>query len=354
MNAEKGISKRRRQFLESCFQSRSLVDVLPCWVAAISMQPDLFSLLPETLITPTIDSLRKLQEEVGVPGKVPKEPCSKENIERNLVDVDIDALLDIYVSARTQGERNYDELPEEIRAPVRFWLNEIKGCVTGKNGLFSKDFDLEEYFDGFIRYAGGKRLTDILGAGLKGKNADYIFQVQKIIVELKILKQDFVKSQKEKIVEAVSEAMKKVNITPGMIPGTDKSVPQEVVDATSEVLERPLQSIVKTANKQIKESKRILSLPNGKGVLAVLVDGFYSIDPFLMANIFHKIITVNYSSVDVVVLFSFRRPVRLNLGDGNHNYLIFEPRFKSNPLPEFEAFVNFFGSAWFNCKHPVK
>lgn len=348
MKAETGISRKKRVFLETFLPSISLENLLPIYVAAISKNPDLFPILPETLIGPTIEGLRRLQEVVGVSSELSEERHSKDDIERNLVDVDIEALLELYVSVLSQNKLIYDELPEEIRAPVQYWLSEIKACVTGKNGLFSIDFDLEEYFDGFIRFSGGIRLTDRFGPGLEEKNADYLFEDQKVIVELKILKQDFVQSQKEKIDEAVRNAMRSVKITPGMILGTDKSVPQEVVDATSEVLKKPLQNIVKSANKQIKESKGILSLPDGKGVLAVLVDGFYSIDPFLMANIFHKIITFNYSCVNVVLLISFRRRVKLNLGDGEYNYLIFEPRYKTEPSQDFADFINAFGSSWFD------
>lgn len=348
MQAETGISRKKRVFLETLLPSISLENLLPFYVAAISKNPDLFSMLPETLIEPTIESLRRLQEEVGVTSELSEERHSNDDIERNLLDVDIEALLELYVSVRSQNKLTYDELPEEIRAPVQYWLNEIKACVTGKNGLFSRDFDLEEYFDGFIRYSGGIRLTDIFGPGLEEKNADYFFEDQKVIVELKILKQDFVQSQKEKIDEAVRVAIRSVKITPGMILGTDKSVPPGVVDARSKVLEKPLQNIVKAANRQIKESKRLLSLPDGKGVLAVLVDGFYSIDPFLMANIFHKIITFNYSCVNVVLLISFRRRVKLNLGDGDSNYMIFEPRYKTGPSEDFADFINAFGSSWFD------
>lgn len=347
MKEERAISTKKRRFLESFLQSVSLENLLPYYVAAVSKNPDLFPALPETLITPTIDSLRKLQEVIGNPNGTNETTYAIDEIVRNLVDVSIDALLDVYVSVLSEEKFIYDELPEEIRDPVKFWLNEIKSCVTGKNGLFSIDFDLEEYFDGFIGHAGGVRLTHLLGPSIEESNADYLFQSQEIIVELKTLKQDFVQSQKEKIDVAVREALKKVKITPSMILGTDNTVPNEVIEAQASVLKKPLQNIVKSANKQIKESKRLLDLPNGKGILAVLVDGFYSIDPFLMANIFHEIISYNYSGVNVVILLSFRRHVKHNLGDGDFNYMIFEPRYKTVPSPEFADFVDAFGSTWF-------
>lgn len=340
------ISKRQDKFLKEFLRTKSLENLLPLYVAAISNDTELFKILPENLIAPIVESLRNIQSTIGLP-KEPKESgFSLDEILRNLRNLNTNELLSRYTFSLTGNPASFSEISEDILTSAESWLDELRACVTGKNGLFSNEFDPETYVDGFIQFAGGERIIKTSGAN-DPTNADYFFQNDNVIIELKILKTDFLESNKDKLELARKEALKKIKITPEMILGTVKSYPKELFDAEFRVIRDALQRRTKDANKQIKKSKTLLNAANAKGVVIFLIDGFYSISPFLTIELLYEPLSRQFSAVDSMIFLNFRRKVTLNLDDGPYDYFIYQPRFKETPSNQFADFIDRLGKKWF-------
>lgn len=341
------ISKKQGRFLDEFLGTKSLEDLLSLYTVAVSSNTDIFSILPEDLIIPVLESLRNFQSVVGMPARPNQNNFSQETVFRNLQNLNGEKLLSNYVLSITKDASAYSQISEEVRNQAEFWLDELRACVTGKNGLFSKEFDPETYVDQFITFAGGKRITEILGENIQSDNADYFFQSDEVIIELKILKTDFLKSNAHKMKAAQNEYLKTAKITPGMILGTDKNYPKELFDAHFVILRDALQKVTKKANKQIKNSKTLLNASDAKGIVIFLIDGFYSISPFLTVELLHEPVSRQFSAINAFVFLTFRRKVTLDLGDGPFDYFVFQPRYKSGYPESLPNFIDWLGSRWF-------
>lgn len=344
---ESPISKRRRKILYALLGTKSLEDWLPIYTAAQSKSESLFDTLPRDLINPVRESLRDLQDVVGVPNDTDLVTVSDDVISRTLSGLNGSEFISYYLESLDHSVDGTSEIPEAVRASAEWWLNELLGCITGKNGLFSKDFDPETYVDGFVKFANGQRITDILGPNIESENADYFFRGDNVVVELKILETDFLESNREKLAVARAEALKKVKITPEMILGTDQSQPEEVFWAEFRVLRDALQRITKKGNDQIKNSRQLLNANDASGIVVFLVDGFYSVSPFLIIEMLHDPVTRQFSGVDAIIVLTFRRKVTLDYGDGPFDYFVFEPRYSPGYPKSLPTFVDNLGSRWF-------
>src|SRR5436190_11277922 len=323
------ISKRRHKILYAFLGTKSLEDLLPVYTAAQSKNPSLFDTLPRDLINPVRESLRNLQEVIGVPKDAALITVSHDVALRTLSGLSGSEFISYYLESVGRSVDGTSEIPVAIRTSAEWWLEELRGCITGKNGLFSSDFDPETYIDGFIEFANGERITDILGPNIESDNADYFFKGDNVVVELKILETDFVESNREKLDSARAKALKEVRITPEMILGTDQSQPKEVFWAEFRVLRDALQRITKKGNDQIKNSRQLLNANDASGIVIFLVDGFYSVSPFLIVEMLHDPVTRQFSGVDAIIALTFRRKVALDYGDGPFDYLVFVTRYSS-------------------------
>lgn len=86
---------------------------------------------------------------------------------------------------------------------------------------------------------------------------------------------------------------------------------------------------------------------SAKGIVIFLIDGFYSVSPFLTIELLHEPLSRKFSAVDAMIFLNFRRKVTLDLGDGPYDYFIFEPRYKPGFPASLPNFINRVGSQWF-------
>lgn len=151
------------------------------------------------------------------------------------------------------------------------------------DGFFSDQFDLERgFFDGFVYYAGGKRVTDIVTDAPDFNNADYYFEKNNVIVEFKILKTEFAASVShlQKFERLMQEWINDGRLTHEACLGL-APLPESFVLAHMQLIREQLEGITKKANKQIKQTKAKLNLVGAQGLLLVLNDGFYQANPNL-------------------------------------------------------------------------
>jgi len=114
----------------------------------------------------------------------------------------------------------------------------------------------EPHWNEFVVEFGGELVAPLIKrAGVK--NADYLFREQRIIAELKILQTEFF----DPLLIRIGQAAAKLIQDP-----TDEAFDlfERFLFPT---LEAPLKRIIKNANRQIKETKAVLGLPNHRGII---------------------------------------------------------------------------------------
>ena len=143
--------------------------------------------------------------------------------------------------------------------------------------------DVEEVFSDFVAEYGGVVSDRLDVKGQKVSNADFIFHESKVIAELKVLKDDpfssadFKRSRKTKMQrwlqagDITLKALRQVK-TLGDLP------PKCYRDA-EKLYTRPIRTHLEKANQQIKTTKEAQQLCDYKGLLILVSDGNYLLQP---------------------------------------------------------------------------
>ena len=93
MKRKTAISKKQGKFLNEFLKTKSLEDLLPLYIAAISNNAEIFKILPEELTAQVRKSLRNFQTAIGIPEKSDQTDFPHDKILRNLQALDGTALL---------------------------------------------------------------------------------------------------------------------------------------------------------------------------------------------------------------------------------------------------------------------
>jgi len=108
------------------------------------------------------------------------------------------------------------------------------------------------------------------------KIADYVFRKQNIVAELKCLMEDQTSAMNKKVTRVVQEWLKKHKKLPPEYDGQSLEIakaPKEIADRWLEILKAPVENSIRDANRQIRETKRRLNLPDAKGLLLIFNQG---------------------------------------------------------------------------------
>ena len=139
----------------------------------------------------------------------------------------------------------------------------------------------EPHWNKFVLTAGGGLVSPhIKRQGVK--NADYMFPAAKVIVELKVLQTEFARTKQ--MLFKVEELAR--------YPGIDPD--NQTLPLRRELLlllRKPLQRIVNTANRQLKETKRELGLTDWSGIIVCINDGFRSAPPHLVLDLLTQVLS---------------------------------------------------------------
>src|SRR5262249_10066836 len=130
-----------------------------------------------------------------------------------------------------------------------------------------KQSDFETVFREFVSRFGGEVLPETSDS----KTADYLFSKHNIVAELKCLMGDQTGAVKEKLGQAVKDWWREGGKMPvgydGSKPLEIATAPQEIQRRWMEILKAPIENFIKDANRQIRETKRRLNMPDAKGLL---------------------------------------------------------------------------------------
>jgi hypothetical protein len=163
-----------------------------------------------------------------------------------------------------------------------------------RNGLL--EMNPETTIDEVVRKVGGLRVEALLPqSGQRPKNADYVFQSENVIVELKSLQQEaFTPAYRQKLNQLAQSWMNKGLIRVfGRAVLSLRELPVPCQREWMRLATLPLQTnVIQTAHNQIKQTKKVLALPEAKGLLVLANEGNADFEPYnllmLTANILKK------------------------------------------------------------------
>ena len=179
-----------------------------------------------------------------------------------------------------------------------------------------KIIDVESEFDKCVESIGGQRLSQLVGPSPNFNNADYLFREHKVIAELKTLEENKGKDEnlRTKIHELYNVYLNKGKtdlLIYGEVEINANDVSRDFGLEIMELFRRPIQGVIKKANKQIRQTKEHLGLRDHFGLLLLVNDGHKMLNPdqvkWILANTFKR---NSYSSIDAALFFTVNLKAR--------------------------------------------
>jgi hypothetical protein len=180
---------------------------------------------------------------------------------------------------------------------------------------------VEQFFGEFILKSKGQLVSSLVSGSNLPPNADYYFPDSAIIGELKCLQIDSFgpnyQVNLQKLVDGWME--RRLLLVYGRTQIDIRNVPPTCQKEWMNLVETPLQkNVLASANRQIKETKKLLASPNSKGILFLSSDGNRSLQPYDVMFFLDRILkkkkedsSLQYSNIDGMVYFSWTMPGRL-------------------------------------------
>lgn len=170
----------------------------------------------------------------------------------------------------------------------------------------------ESAFDRCVRAAGGVCLDDIVDSDPGVRNADYFFESDDVIGELKRLAKDpltdeAVKEKLQRLYDSwVRDGLLPPPRTAGKVTLNMRTLPRSCAIEALGVLKKQFDdAYVNGANDQIKSTKKLLDRPNAKGLLLLMNERNYSHEPPVIFNLlFHIFNGKARSCINQVAVFT--------------------------------------------------
>ena len=211
----------------------------------------------------------------------------------------------------------------------------------------TKPIQVEPSFDAFVRDVGGRVLKDELGNSPTFKNADYIFDKEQIVAELKCLEEDKLDDPKYLAqIEGMWQKWKASGFVEGEPPETiwlDK-LPTECARELFFFASKALKRVVEKANSQIKETKAHLQLQDYFGLLLIANDGNFALPAETIDKMLGYVLNDKYSSIDCYVLFSVNMVTSVPGVD--FPCTIWLPRDRSEKCRYLDGFLSSLNDKW--------
>ncbi len=169
--------------------------------------------------------------------------------------------------------------------------------------------DVEPFFDEIVDRAGGYRVDSLIPWNRNFENADYYFEREGVFAELKILQHDPDEDDRlrKRLVSLYQEHAKAGRVPP--ISSTQKFARSELLPLEArwqllQPLKRRLQTPVKTAAKQLKETKKAFNRINDIGLLILVNEGSALFRPSHVFYFLHHLFRGGYTSIDQIIYCS--------------------------------------------------
>lgn len=231
-------------------------------------------------------------------------------------------------------------------------LRRLAGLAPGEkitgNPLPSR-IDVTKEMDRFVKSFGGQVGLDLFGPNPDFSNADYVFPQDKVVAELKCLTDD--KSADEDLQKKLEELFESA-IQRGFIPDPGpgrhiletKGTPLQFQREVYAVISRSIIRRLSKANKQIKETKARLNLPEARGLLLLCNDGNFRLEPAQWVHAVRVALGNDFSSINSVVQFTVNMLSTTPTMGQHANLWMSGVRPGIKPVPE--DFIHRLGEGW--------
>jgi hypothetical protein len=176
--------------------------------------------------------------------------------------------------------------------------------------------DSETILDTCVEASGGVRVSSIVGASPSFANADYWFEADNVVAEMKSLQKNFLSNAAtdHKMHLLYDKWVRTGRVNPGYGIAeirTDQLSP-ECARELINVFRAPFETgILRKANRQIRETKEHFNRSDALGLLFLANDGNSALDPEMTIYILHHALKTKFSQIDHVIYFSTNFTIRL-------------------------------------------
>lgn len=216
------------------------------------------------------------------------------------------------------------------------WFNEddlaqFRGCADEPN------------FDRFVERFGGCRF-DTLHPNPMVQNADYIFERDKTLIELKTLETEVGNTVQFR--EKMTVLNRRMYAKHGKTPlALDPVVTADYLKSFIDLYRPPLARIAKKANAQIKTTKASFGYEDYKGILLIINDGLKELPPRFVLATLGRILNGSCSSIRALIYLTNHYVV---IPGDEYGRVLWIPLYADENDDELVSFVNRLGKCWFD------
>lgn len=207
------------------------------------------------------------------------------------------------------------------------------------------NLDVEDTWQEFVRLQEGKVLSDDFGTSPDFANADFWFDKDQVIIELKEIQTEFLDNKKDEITNLIEKYVRDSDLSGSEIFQGKFNFSDDFHREYIRLVRPAIARILKKANKQIKETKQYLDKPDARGVAVIVNDGFTGVSAKITFALICNILTNSYKSIDGFVLMTVNSYVAIEFSDTPA--LIWMPCYglgiEHTSLPDF---INDLGREW--------
>lgn len=222
----------------------------------------------------------------------------------------------------------------------------------GVEGLIRPEpLPVEETFNEYVKQFGGQLISELLQTDpQRPQNADYYFPSHGVIAELKCFEKDLFNNRDD--VERIGRIIKK-NHESGLVDGYkgfrwllgQEPLPSVYRRDMLSLARRYYENAIRKADKQIESTKKLLDLPNARGLVLLANDGNYFSHPEEAVGLIAQVMQQHFmaSHLDGFVYFTINSVVKV---PGNDRELLFWVPSYRKTGDELGDFVNLLGAGW--------
>ncbi|PYM16287.1 MAG: hypothetical protein DME18_01890 [Verrucomicrobia bacterium] len=152
-----------------------------------------------------------------------------------------------------------------------------------------------------------KYLRERTGKDADFANADYVFHSEKVIAELKCLKNDNAASpnNQAKLTAAIDRFHAEGKVaTKELNEQTWPTLPKELQNEVYNITTNAIRDRVAKANRQIRETKEKLGLTSYDGLLLIANDGIISLPPTAFIHSVARLLMNHFREIDCFIFFT--------------------------------------------------
>ena len=205
---------------------------------------------------------------------------------------------------------------------------------------------IEGTLNEFIVSCGGDLVSSLVGPSPGFENADYVFERDQVIIELKSIETDW--PMDATFGREIKDLWLRFQLL-GKVSNEDletgRDVPGEVRRPFLNLLKKPLKRILKKANRQIRQTRARLGRDHDSGLVLVVIDGMLTVSPKYIIGLISEILIHDYSSISAFVVLTVNEYVSLQGDDVAR--LLWVPTYHEAAPNSLVDFVDELGRKWF-------